>query len=486
MHEAYNSKVPLLEVDMNATRLRSIPDALMVSIPAILFLLVLSGQARAQNRNRPVQALAELSDSLRDLSAAISPSVVQITGTGYGLGNDEQHSGANVLSRQRSTGSGFIVSPDGYIMTNAHVVDGARAIRVKLNVQRTEQVSLYDAKLIGKDSLLDLALLKIEAEGLKPLQLGNSQNVKQGELVMAFGSPLGMDNSVSMGIVSATARQLSEDDPRIFIQTDTPINPGNSGGPLVDMQARVIGINTFILTQSGGSEGIGFAIPSNVARYVYASLRRDGHVHRGQIGVFARTITPALAIAFDLQPDTGVLIEDVLPDGPADKAGVHVGDVVLSIDGAPLRNVRDLSLRMYEYTIGDTLELQILRDQKKLQIKTAVTEKENDLIRFADMVNPDKDMVSRLGILGLTIDDRIRQILPLRHDEGVLVAAFAGSPSYFGDQLRQGDVIHSVNGHPISTVEMLRAELDSLKPGQTFVLQAERNGILTFLVLESN
>jgi len=355
-----------------------------------------------------------------------------------------------------------------------------------VNGQANGHASLFDAKLIGKDSQLDLALLKIEAEGLKPLPLDNSQDIKQGQLVLAFGSPLGMDNSVSMGIVSATARQLNEDDPRIFIQTDAPINPGNSGGPLVDIQGRVVGINTFIFTQSGGSEGIGFAIPSNVVRYVYASLKRDGHVHRGQIGVFARTITPPLAIAFTLQPDTGVLVEDVLPEGPADKAGLHVGDVILSIDGRPIRNVRELSLQLYEYTIGDSVELEILRDQKKLQVKVSVTEKENDVLRFADMVNPDKDTIPKLGILGLTIDDKIRQILPLRYDDGVLVAAFAGPPPYFGDELREGDVIHAVNGRRITTVEMLRAELDNLKGGQPIVLQAERNGSLTFLVLEGN
>src|SRR5262249_39428637 len=160
----------------------------------------------------------------------------------------------------------------------------------------------------------------------------------------AFGSPLGMDNSVSMGIVSAISRQLSEDDPRIFIQTDTPINPGNSGGPLGGIQGRLVGVNKFIFSQSGGSGGVGFAITSNVVRYVYASLKRDGHVHRGQIGVNARTITPPLAVAFNLEPETGVIVEDVMPGGPAEKAGVHIGDVLMSIGGATLHNVRDLEL----------------------------------------------------------------------------------------------------------------------------------------------
>src|SRR5262249_19250648 len=153
----------------------------------------------------------------------------------------------------------------------------------------------FEASVVGMDGLLDLALLKIDATELTPLPLANSSDVQQGELALAFGSPLGMDNSVSMGVISAVARQLSEDDPRIYIQTDAPINPGSSGGPLVDVDGRMVGMNTFIFTQSGGSEGLGFAIPSNVVRYVYSSLKRDGHVHRGQIGIFARTITGPLA-----------------------------------------------------------------------------------------------------------------------------------------------------------------------------------------------
>ncbi len=464
----------------------SIVHVLAWAVGGTLVFAPVARPAEPQNRNRAARALSELSDEVRELSAAISPSIVQITATGYGIAGNEEQGGVSVLSRQRSTGSGVIVSADGYIITNAHVIEGARSIRVKLNGQRRAQDSLFEGKLIGRDRLLDLALLKIPAEGLRPLPLGNSRDIKQGELVLAVGSPLGMENSVSLGVVSAVARQLSDDDPRIFIQTDAPINPGNSGGPLVDVEGRVIGINTFIFTQSGGSEGLGFAIPSNVVRYVYASLRRDGHVHRGIIGISVRTITPALALGFNLEPENGVLVEDVLPEGPADRAGVRVGDVILGIGGAPLHNVRDLSLQMYEYTIGTMAELQILREQKKLQIAVRVSEKENVPERFADMVDPDKNLVSKLAILGITVDDQIRQLIPLRDNSGVLVAAFAGPPPYLGDQLGAADVIHAVNGRRVTSVETLRTELDNVKGMQPIVLQVERNGSLMFLVMEGN
>jgi len=472
---ALNSEAKMKRVEMSI----GICSWLIGAVLAIALTLPLG----AQTRNY-VQRLDEFSGSLRDLSTRISPSVVQIVGTGYAVQTDEQHTGG-IFSRQRNTGSGVILSDDGYVMTNAHVIEGARIIRVKLNNQPSGPQSLFEAKLIGMDSLLDLALLKIEATGLTPLNFGNSLDLKQGELVLAFGSPLGMDNSVSMGVVSSPARQLSEDDSRIYIQTDAPINPGNSGGPLVDVQARLVGMNTFIFSRSGGSEGIGFAIPSNVVRYVFTSLKRDGHVHRGQIGIFAKTITEPLAQAFSLEAEKGVLVEDVVTEGPAYKAGVQVGDVVLSLDGRPLRSVRDLALQLYQYVIGDTVELQILRDDKPLAVRVAVTEKQDDPERFADLVNPEHNLVPKLAILGITVDDRIRQSLSLRYSDGVLVAALAGPPQYFGEPLREGDVIHAINRHRIATVEMLRAELDA-RTKEPIVLQIERDGSLMFLVLESD
>ena len=391
-----------------------------------------------------------------------------------------------MLSKEHSTGSGIIVSDQGYVMTNPHVVEGARSIRVKVARASNGPNPVFDGKLIGMDRQLDLALLQIEAAGLKGLPFGNSADLKQGELVLAFGSPLGMDNSVTMGIVSAVARQLTEDDPRIFIQTDAPINPGNSGGPLVDSHGGLVGINTFILSQSGGSEGVGFAIPSNVVRYVYESLKKDGRVHRGKIGISARTITPSPASAFHLEADRGVLIEDVQPDGPGEEAGVQVGDVVLSLGSRPLRNVRDLALELYQFSIGDTVELNILRDQKTLPATVSVTESNDDPERFADLVNPEDNLVSKLAILGITVDENLGGLLTgLRIPDGVLVAAETGVSSYYGDQPRQGDIIHAVNGCGITSIESLRAELEKLKPEEPLVLQIEREGVLMFLVLES-
>jgi serine protease Do len=246
-------------------------------------------------------------------------------------------------------------------------------------------------------------------------------------------------------------------------------------------------MNTFILSQSGGSEGIGFAVPSNVIRYAYTSLKKDGHVHRGQIGIFVRTITAPIATAFSLEPDSGVLVEDVVPGEPADKSGVQIGDVLLSVGTKQIHNVRDLYLELYQYAIGDSVRLQVLRGGKILTMDVPVTENQSDPERFADLVAPETSAISKLGILGLSIDEKVRQILTgLRYDEGVLVAALQGTSPYFGDQLQQGDVIHSLNGTRVTTVEILRSTVNQVKARAPLVLQVEREGRLMLLVLEAD
>ena len=437
----------------------------------------------AQSREHTPAALAQLSDSLRDLSESISPSVVQITGTGYGVTDHKQQNGVSVVARERNIGSGLVVTEDGYIVTNAHVVHGARAIRVKLNGRGGQ---FYDARLVGSDTVLDLAVLKIQAAGLKALPLSDRVDIKQGQIVLAFGSPLGMDNSVSFGVVSSNSRQLSEDDPRTFIQTDAPINPGNSGGPLVDVNGQVVGINTFIFSQSGGSEGVGFAIPVNIVKYAYVAIRKDGRIHRGQIGMFVRTITIPIALALKLESGVGVLVEDVVPDSPADRAGIRVSDVVMSVAGVPLHSVRELAMELLNHAIGTNVDVQIFRDGKPVQVSVSVVETDSAIPDFAGMVNPDRDLIPRLQVLAVTVNDKIRGLAHLREPEGVLVAAFVGTVPYFGDQLHEGDIIHAVNGRSVATVESFRATLDKIELSQPLVLQVERDGMFNFVVLDPN
>ena len=300
--------------------------------------------------------------------------------------------------------------------------------------------------------------------------------------MLAFGSPLGLANSVTMGVVSSTARQLKPDDPVVYIQTDAPINPGNSGGPLLDTDGRVVGINTLILTQSGGSEGVGFAIPSNVVKNVYTQIRKDGHVHRGQIGIYAQTITPTFAAGLGLPQEWGVVIGDVTPDGPADKAGLQVGDVILRLDGKPIENARQLEVNIYRRSLNEKVSLDVMRGRDALTVEVPVIERKDDPQRFADMVNPDNNVVARLGILGISIDRKVAAMLPdLRKTYGVVVAA-----SMFGSQggLQPGDVIYALNGAPVSSVEALRSALGAVKPGDVAILQIEREARLMFLEVE--
>jgi serine protease Do len=433
-------------------------------------------------------SLRELSASYEALTARVRPAVVQIFSTGYATVEEgESTNTAGLLSRQRSTGSGVILSADGYIVTNNHVVQGARKIEVKLappGPNRGQESTLL-AKLVGVDREADLAVIKIERTGLPPLLLGDSSDLRQGQLVMAFGNPLGLEGSVTLGVVSSTNRQLKPDDPMVYVQTDAAINPGNSGGPLVDTDGRVVGINTFILTQSGGSEGLGFSIPSNVVRRSYEQIRKDGHVHRGQIGVVAQSVTPVMAKGLNLPRDWGVIAADVLPGGPADKAGVKVGDIIQTLNGRTIEDARELENAIYRMALDEKVTLGLLRDGNPLNVTVAVIEREDDPQRFADMVNPEDNLIRRLGILGIEISDKLADLLPdLRHEYGIVVAARSSDAPYSGAALAPGDVIYEINQTPAVTIRALRATLDTMKPGDSVVLQIERNGKLMYIPLE--
>ncbi len=448
--------------------------------------------AEGEHRSDPLHLF---NDSIQNLTERVSGSVVQILTSGYGLSEGSKTNTSAVLSPEHGTGAGMILTSDGYIMTNAHVVQNARKIRVLLNdrerarsiAEGTGMRGPLDGKLIGLDRITDLALIKVEAKDLPSLTFADSSDLRQGQIVLAFGSPMGLDNSVSMGVVSATARQLDPDNPMIYIQTDAPINPGNSGGPLVDVDGKVVGLNTLILSQSGGSEGIGFAIPSNIIRSIYEQLRKDGHVHRGQVGVFVRTITPALAKGLKLPREEGVILEDVMPGGPAEIAGLKVGDIVLSVQGRPVMNLREFALSLFRFKIGEPAQMEILRNGQKSTVSVKVIERMDDPQRFADLVTEDQNLVQKLGIMGLTVTKEVSQLLPdLRISSGVVVAARTGDSSYWGDDLQQGDVIHAVNAKPITDVAALRAALDAVPKDTPVVLQVERGGTLNYLVMETD
>ncbi len=448
-----------------------------------------------EHASTPPPSLREFSASLEELSGRVRQSVVQVFSIGYAPvdGSSDSDTSDPIVSKQHSSGSGIILSADGYLVTNAHVVQGARRIQVKLpapaasaSVSGVEPAQVkIDAKLVGLDHETDLAVLKVDRTGLQPLEFGNSDELRQGQLVLAFGNPFGLEGSVTLGIISSVSRQIRPDDTTTYIQTDAPINPGNSGGPLVDDMGRLVGVNTLILSQSGGSEGIGFAVPSNLVQAIYAQIRKNGHVHRGQIGIYAQTITPAIASGLGLLQDWGVVVSDVDPDSPASDAGIRIGDIISAIDGHKVLNLRQLELAIFRYSPNDRAHIRILRGQKTLDLSVRVIERSDDPERFADLATSEDNLIPKLGVLGVTIDRRLTDLLPdLRSPGGVVVAALSPDADPDATGLETGDVIHAVNTHRVTSVAVLNELLKDFTSGDNVVLQVERDDRLMFLTVE--
>jgi len=437
--------------------------------------------------------LTQLNSALEGLAAKVSPAVVQIQVTGYGALDENNRSETALIARQHAIGSGVIVDSDGYIMTNAHVVKGAQRVRVvlpmpSLDTPRVSPVGkehIVDAKIIGVHPESDLALLKIEQTGLPTLTLGNARLVHQGQLVFAVGSPEGLENTVTMGVVSSVGRQPDPDKPLVYIQTDAPINPGNSGGPLVDIDGFVLGINTMILSEGGGSEGLGFAIPARVVQFVYKSLRKYGHVHRVEIEAGAQNITPSLAEGLGLSQSYGVIISDVTPGGPAEAAGLQIGDIVVSADDRRIDTLPGLTAAMYLHPLDQVMKLVVLRGKERKTIEVPVTEHRNPMDKVMDAVDPATSLVRRLGILAVDLTDQLRSAVgSLRISSGVVVVARAADLLGPETGLKTGDVVHSVNGTSIDSLDSLRTMLRDIKPNAPVVLQVERDGGLQWLAFE--
>ncbi len=371
----------------------------------------------------------------------------------------------------RSQGSGFIISSDGIVLTNAHVVENAKEVTVKLTDKRE-----FKAKVIGVDKPTDVAVLRIEGKNLPHVSIGDPEKLKVGDWVVAIGSPFGFENTVTAGIVSAKARSLPNDGYVPFLQTDVAINPGNSGGPLLNLEGEVVGINSQIYSRSGGFQGLSFAIPIDVAANIKDQLLNDGKVTRGRIGVSIQDLNQALADSFGLSSAHGALISTVENGSPADKAGLKPGDVILLLNGETITGSSDLPPRVAAIRPGTKIELQVWREKKKRNV-TVTVGSFDELMQVA--ADAGKTPEGRLGIVARTLTDNERRQSDLPQS-GLLVTDVSGSAAKAG--IRRGDLILSVNGQSVESVNQLHKLTE--KAGKSIALLIQRQNARIFIPVE--
>jgi len=369
--------------------------------------------------------------------------------------------------KQRSLGSGFIIDQDGYIVTNNHVIENADKIEVILKDEKE-----YEAEIIGRDPNTDLALIKIKSESNLPtLKFGDSNETKIGQWVLAIGNPFGLEHTVTAGIVSAKGRIIGSGPYDDFIQTDASINPGNSGGPLLNMSGEVIGINTAIIASG---QGIGFAIPVNMAKGIIDQLKNSGEVTRGWLGVGIQDLSPEVAEYYGIEKDKGVLVTEVFPGDPADKAGIRPKDIIVSVNGNPVDSSRDLTRTIADIGVGAVAKIKVLRDGKTKTLKANIAKRED--AKLLTKRTP-KEHQDELGMRVADLTPEMARRFNIKAGEGIIVVGVASGSKAEESGLRVGDLIKEVNHQPIGTVEDLNKVIDSVKDGEpinVFVRRANR------------
>jgi serine protease Do len=428
----------------------------------------------------------ELSRSFREIAKVVKPALVYIDVSERVGGNSRLSESFGLPGnprRQPSAGSGFIVTTDGYILTNNHVVENAERIEVTLADNRR-----FRATVKGTDPNTDLAVIKIDASGLPIAILGNSDEVQQGDWVLALGSPFGLQQTLTAGIVSATGRELAGSQFSRFIQTDASINPGNSGGPLVNMSGEVIGINTMIFSPEprSGSVGIGFAIASTTARAVFPQLVRDGRVSRGYLGVRIEELDEPRARALGLEPRAGVFVERIEPDTPAAKAGLQNGDVIIALDGQQVKMPRELTNVVAGMAVGASVRVDFIRDHKQQSVSIELAERPNNFQARTLPMDPEPDSPSysvSLGVIAQTVTAEMAERMKLKIASGAFVVTIQpGSPAS-GADIRHGDVIHQVGPTLINNIQDLDNAVKALKSGERVVIIIERKGERVFVTV---
>jgi serine protease Do len=462
--------------------------------------------AAAPQEDSSVSALVAMDNAVEAVAARVTPAVVNVSVTSRATAENATEEGGfpqGVLppgfqfffgpqGRQKQpaqvvhgVGSGIIISPDGYIVTNNHVVDHATEIRVTMNDRR-----VFTAKLIGVDPLNDLAVIKIDAKGLTNIPWGDSTRLHPGQTVLAFGSPFGyFQFSVTRGIVSAVDRPNPYSDdarkPGAFIQTDAAINPGNSGGPLVNAHGELVGINTFIISGSGSFAGAGFAIPSQIVRATAEALIKSGTVHHGYMGITMNDVTPENAGFFNLPDATGAIVSQVTPDSPASRAGLKNGDVLRDLNGKKIANGSALQVAVSQITPGNKIELGILRDGKAENIKLTVGEFKKSAEAAGDS-DADTQQQGRLGVTVEELSSELRAQLSVPAQvKGVVVDSVRPASPADEAGLAAGDLILEVNRHAVENMDKFASEIQGAPAGKDILLLIWSKGGTTYRVVHA-